>query len=66
MNPGTVLEDRYELVEQIGQGGMAIVYRARGLAQLATLRRSAIGGRSSRTTRKALERFRREALAASR
>ncbi len=64
MNPGTVLEDRYELVEQIGQGGMAIVYRARDrrtghFVAVKYLRPE------FRDNPEFLERFRREALAAS-
>ncbi len=64
MNPGTVLEDRYELVELIGQGGMAIVYRARDrrtghFVAVKYLRPE------FRENPEFLERFRREAIAAS-
>ncbi len=64
MNPGTVLEDRYELVELIGQGGMAIVYRARDrrtghFVAVKYLRPE------FRDNPEFLERFRREAIAAS-
>lgn len=64
MNPGTVLEDRYELIERIGEGGMAIVYRARDrrtghFVAVKYLRPE------FRENPEFLERFRREAIAAS-
>ncbi len=62
---GTVLSDRYELIEQIGSGGMAIVFRAkdRTLQRYVTvkiLREEFIGDEEF------IMRFRSEALAAGR
>ena len=62
---GTVLLDRYELLEQIGSGGMAIVFRGkdRTLERYVTvkiLREEFIGDEEFIT------RFRSEALAAAR
>jgi hypothetical protein len=31
MEPGTILLDRYELTDFLGQGGMSVVWRARDL-----------------------------------
>lgn len=65
LNPGTVLADRYEIIEKIGSGGMAMVYRGkdRKLDRYVTvkvLREEYIGDEEF------IERFRSEACSAAR
>lgn len=65
LNPGTVLGGRYEIVEKIGSGGMAVVYRGKDLkldryVTVKVLREEYIGDEEF------IARFRSEACAAAR
>lgn len=65
LNPGTVLRGRYEIVEKIGSGGMAVVYRGRDrelerFVTVKVLREEYIGDEEF------IERFRSEARSAAR
>lgn len=65
LNPGTVLGGRYEIVEKIGSGGMAVVYRGKDLkldryVTVKVLREEYIGDEEF------IGRFRSEACAAAR
>ncbi len=65
LNPGTVLGNRYEIVEKIGSGGMAVVYRGKDLkldryVTVKVLREEYIGDEEF------IARFRSEACAAAR
>ncbi len=65
LNPGTVLGDRYEIVEKIGSGGMAMVYRGKDkkldrYVTVKVLREEFIGDEEF------IERFRSEACSAAR
>ena len=65
LNPGTVLSGRYEIVEKIGSGGMAVVYRGRDkkldrYVTVKVLREDFIGDEEF------IERFRSEACSAAR
>ena len=65
LNPGTVLSGRYEIIEKIGSGGMAVVYRGRDkkldrYVTVKVLREEFIGDEEF------IERFRSEACSAAR
>lgn len=65
LNPGTVLGDRYEIIEKIGSGGMAMVYRGKDkkldrYVTVKVLREEFIGDEEF------IERFRSEACSAAR
>lgn len=65
LNPGTVLSGRYEIIEKIGSGGMAVVYRGRDkkldrYVTIKVLREDFIGDEEF------IERFRSEACSAAR
>ncbi|WP_304508999.1 protein kinase domain-containing protein [Anaerotignum sp.] len=65
LNPGTVLGDRYEIIEKIGSGGMAMVYRGKDkkldrYVTIKVLREEFIGDDEF------IERFRSEACSAAR
>ena len=65
LNPGTVLSGRYEILEKIGSGGMAVVYRGRDrkldrYVTVKVLREEFIGDEEF------IERFRSEACSAAR
>ena len=65
LNPGTVLGDRYEIIEKIGSGGMAVVYRGKDrkldrYVTIKVLREEFIGDEEF------IERFRSEACSAAR
>lgn len=65
LNPGTVLGDRYEIIEKIGSGGMAMVYRGKDkkldrYVTVKVLREEFIGDDEF------IERFRSEACSAAR
>lgn len=65
LNPGTVLRGRYEIVEKIGSGGMAVVYRGKDkmlerYVTIKVLREEYIGDDEF------IERFRSEARSAAR
>ena len=65
LNPGSVLGDRYEIIEKIGSGGMAVVYRGKDkkldrYVTIKVLREEFIGDEEF------IERFRSEACSAER
>ena len=65
LNPGSVLGDRYEIIEKIGSGGMAVVYRGKDkkldrYVTIKVLREEFIGDEEF------IERFRSEAWSAAR
>lgn len=65
LNPGSVLGDRYEIIEKIGSGGMAVVYRGKDkkldrYVTIKVLREEFIGDEEF------IERFRSEACSAAR
>lgn len=65
LNPGTILGDRYEIIEKIGSGGMAMVYRGKDkkldrYVTVKVLREEFIGDDEF------IERFRSEACSAAR
>ena len=65
LNPGTILGDRYEIIEKIGSGGMAMVYRGKDkkldrYVTVKVLREEFIGDEEF------IERFRSEACSAAR
>ena len=65
LNPGTVLSGRYEILEKIGSGGMAVVYRGKDrkldrYVTIKVLREEFIGDEEF------IERFRSEACSAAR
>ena len=65
LNPGTILGDRYEIIEKIGSGGMAMVYRGKDkkldrYVTIKVLREEFIGDEEF------IERFRSEACSAAR
>ena len=65
LNPGTVLSGRYEIIEKIGSGGMAVVYRGRDkkldrYVTVKVLREDFIGDEEF------IERFQSEACSAAR
>ncbi len=65
LNPGSVLGDRYEIIEKIGSGGMAVVYRGKDkkldrYVTIKVLREEFIGNEEF------IERFRSEACSAAR
>lgn len=65
LNPGTVLSGRYEIIEKIGSGGMAVVYRGKDkkldrYVTVKVLREEFIGDEEF------IERFRSEACSAAR
>ncbi len=65
LNPGTILGDRYEIIEKIGSGGMAMVYRGKDkkldrYVTIKVLREEFIGDDEF------IERFRSEACSAAR
>ncbi|WP_437553521.1 protein kinase [Sorangium sp. So ce367] len=62
LEPGTVLEGRYELLEELGKGGFGIVYRARQLATTQTVAIKVLDVQTwdAHPAEKRLARFRRE------
>jgi serine/threonine protein kinase len=62
---GQVLDGRYELVEKLGAGGMGVVYAARHVVLKTRLAIKVLRPPSAGHAAEALERFRREARAAS-
>ncbi|MDD4842787.1 MAG: protein kinase [Anaerotignum sp.] len=65
LNPGTILGDRYEIIEKIGSGGMAMVYRGKDkkldrYVTVKVLREEFVGDEEF------IERFRSEACSAAR
>src|SRR5262249_44241078 len=64
--PGTVIEGKYRLEERIGRGGYGVVFRARHLEMRRDVAVKVFRPAPGNDSADALERFRREAHAASR
>lgn len=60
LSPGTILKQRYEILEELGRGSMAVVYRARTLPE-GDIVAVKILGEELRHNHEVLARFRREA-----
>lgn len=68
LNPGTVLDGRYEILGKLGEGGFAVVYRARqiNIQRDVAIKVLSSSGVDSRTAKQFEERFLREARTAAR
>lgn len=65
LGPGTVLAERYKLIKKIGQGGMASVYRAEHVTIGKPVAVKVLSAEKARGANHPVERFLREARAAS-
>lgn len=60
LTPGTIVDGRFEVIDQVGQGGMGVVYRARHIKMQRDVAVKVLKSALSNDTDK-LKRFRREA-----